>query len=236
MKSLLQIALTLSVATSAFCQAHAHDDIAAQSSSKHQAYIMVVGPGLDNDRASKNVYLQCQDLAQALKKRSPTDVIVHDNFSLPRLQQEVSRLKNRHGDNLHLTCIVNAHGYDVGGNFKTLTHHGLVTDVQLKSVLEGCDTTLALLTCHAGAFVDDSDKLEVFGGSSNSTPLYEHHFQNWLSAAKSAPSLASAEDFSKTWGASLGRFSPCPQKQYPFWNSTMVGNCVVGTKIQPKKP
>jgi hypothetical protein len=234
MKTLFQIALTLTTAASAFCHANAQDDMTAQTSSTHQAYIMVVGPKLGADNSS-TVVGQCQDLACALKEKDPTaNIIVHDTFSLPRLEQEVSQLRKTHGDKLHLTCIVNAHGYDIGGQYHTLTHHGLASDTKLKSVLAGCTTSLALLTCNAGAFVDDSDRLEVFGGSSNSTPLYEFQFQNWLKYAQSSPFLVSAKDFSTTWGLALAQYSQCPQEEYPFWNSTMVENTVSGTKIKTK--
>ncbi|MBN9565144.1 MAG: hypothetical protein J0G29_03475 [Alphaproteobacteria bacterium] len=237
MRTLFQIALTIGITTSALCQAYAQDDMASEIASpqaKHQAYIMVVGPHLGTDN-SETVVRQSNELARTLRKNDTgAEIIVHDNFSLPNLQDEVSRLQKLHGENLHLTCIINAHGYDIHGQYRTLTHDGLVTDTDLKSVLAGCDTSLALLTCHSGAFIDDSDKLEVFGGSANTTLLYERHFKNWLTQAVATCSLISAEDFSRTWEAALKKETRFPQEQYPFWRSTMEGSHVFGTKIKTK--
>ena len=229
MKHLLQIALSLSVATSAFCQAQAHDDITDQKSPTHQACIMVIGPNLPTD-----VYNKCQILAQNLRtKNSAADIIVHKEFHLPQIQQDISQLRHRHGDKLHLTCIVNAHGKNINNTFYTQTHDGLKSDTQLKSVLGNCPTTLALLTCESGAFVDDSDNLEVFGGSSNKTILLERHFDQWIeTATQSSCLLTTGQDFAKTWEEALKKSPSTCLAKFPFWNSTMAGNTVNGTKIQ----
>ena len=197
---------------------------------KCHAYFLVTGPNLDDKMAKKTVHEQMTDLGILLSERSKaSDVFLMDKFDMAEMRKSINGLKNKYGsDHLHITCIINSHGYNRGGKYFAQTHRGCVSDDDLKALFGGVQTSLSLLTCHAGAFANDSASLEVFGASSGSMPMYEYLFVLWLKAVEqSASTLKTANDFMETWGATLEALKvKGASYEFPFWSSTREKNAV----------
>ncbi|MBN9564925.1 MAG: hypothetical protein J0G29_02345 [Alphaproteobacteria bacterium] len=204
-------------------------DASASTEGKHHAFFLVTGPNLDDATAKKTVFEQMSELGSLLSERNKeSDIVLMRRFDISEIRFKVNELKAKYGpDNVHITCIINSHGHNVGGQYQATTHHGQVTDVELKSVFRGCKTTLALFTCHAGAFIDDEKNLEVFGTSPRFEPMAEFVFVLWLKALKSLTTkLKTAIDFMESWGATLAPFlarnaTVC---SIPYWASTFETN------------
>ncbi len=220
----------LTLTNNATVAGHLGDAPLGEEERKSHAFLLVTGPNLDDEMAKKTVYQQMTDLSILLSERSKeSDIFLMDRFDMDDMRNAINGLKNKHGsDHLHITCIINSHGYNMGGKYFAQTHRGCVSDGELKALFGGVQTSLSLLTCHAGAFVNDSTTLEVFGASSSSMPMYEYLFVLWLRAVEqSASTLKTAQDFMETWGGTLEALKARGASyEFPFWSSTSRANAI----------
>ena len=183
--------------------------MADSQAKKHHAYIFATGPDLGLDKTSRQVIAHTQKLANALKDRdTQSDIFSFDQLDLYEIKNIFKKLVEKYGKNLSTTFIVNAHGYNVNGQYKFLGQANgkkvTYSEERLHEMTGNTPSTIALLTCHAGLFSPKNPNIDVFGASTAENILDELQFNAWIDEVINNPySLKSLDDFNKSWKKGL---------------------------------